>query len=201
MFQHLQSRRPIHPVVRLLLALAFTVGAFAVVSFAGTSTASAHTSTTSGKNAQFEIRFMERLSDHHLAAVKADSICLQKATHDALRDMCASDKASQQMEISEMVSWLSQWYDVHYQPSLTPSSKAMVMYLSTLRKGKSFEVGYMENIMPHHLMAIKMARTCLAQASHQKLLNLCKDVISAQTKEIQEMTGFLCRWYNICNKE
>lgn len=184
---------------RWLVVVSFIVGAFVAMSFIGAPAAQAKELTPSATAAQFEIRFMEQLSDHHLSGVKADNLCLQRAVHEDLRDMCAMDKANQMMQINQMVSWLDAWYGIHYQPRIDMSGRAMLSYLSTLR-GNAFDIGYMETIIPHHIQAIMMAQTCLNRASHEQLIDLCQKVISGQRMEIREMRSWLCQWYDICSR-
>lgn len=185
---------------RLILSAMFIIGVFTVVSFVNTPQALANAPAPNPTTAKFEVGFMERLSDHHLSAVKADTLCLQRATHQALLNLCASDKKSQQMEINELVSWLKQWYGVSYQPRLTVAGRALVSYLDSVHNSKAFEIAYMEAIMPHHMQAILMAQNCLQRAYHEQLKELCSNTISAQRMEMNEMKGFLCTWYDICNK-
>ncbi|WP_373324782.1 DUF305 domain-containing protein [Reticulibacter mediterranei] len=66
--------------------------------------------------------------------------------------------------------------------------------------GKTFETTFMSMMIHHHSMAIDMSKDCVNHASHDKLLHLCKSIIASQSKEIREMNGWLCDWYDRCEK-
>jgi uncharacterized protein (DUF305 family) len=62
--------------------------------------------------AMFEIEFMQMMIRHHAKAVKEGEKCLQKAYHADLRQLCQNIIVSQMAEISQMQSWLCQWYQI-----------------------------------------------------------------------------------------
>jgi uncharacterized protein (DUF305 family) len=66
--------------------------------------------------AQYEIRFMTDMIDHHQMAINMSQICLTNATHEELKAMCADIIAAQQQEIVTMQTWLQDWYGVSYAP-------------------------------------------------------------------------------------
>lgn len=56
--------------------------------------------------ATYEQKFMMNMIDHHRMAVEIGEICLDKAVHEELRDLCASIIAVQSAEIRRMQRWL-----------------------------------------------------------------------------------------------
>ena len=66
----------------------------------------------------------------------------------------------------------------------------------TQREGK-FEVRFMTDMIDHHMMAIMMAEHCLDKAVHPELIEMCEEIIAAQTAEMELMQGWLQDWYGI----
>lgn len=64
------------------------------------------------------------------------------------------------------------------------------------RAGRA-ELRFLEGMIDHHQMALDMANDCLAHATTDSVLAICRNVISAQTPEIEQMQGWLLAWYQI----
>lgn len=147
--------------------------------------------------ANFEVRFMTDMIDHHQMAIEMAQICVQKAVHEELRSMCQNIIATQSREIQQMQSWLQQWYGITYQPTMRPGDQKMLERLASL-SGAEFEIAFMEMMIKHHEKAIKEARHCLDKAAHAELRELCEDIITTQSAEIAQLQTWLCQWYGEC---
>jgi uncharacterized protein (DUF305 family) len=60
-----------------------------------------------------------------------------------------------------------------------------------------YEIGFMEDMIDHHMMAVLMARLCENRQVHEELLMLCQQIEATQTAEIEEMQAWLEDWYGI----
>lgn len=60
--------------------------------------------------ADFEIAFLQMMSEHHAMAVEEGRTCLRRAGHSELRGLCRDIVATQLREIAQMESWLCRWY-------------------------------------------------------------------------------------------
>ncbi len=60
--------------------------------------------------AEFEIAFMEMMIKHHEKAIREGQHCLDKAYHAELRELCENIIRTQSAEITQMQTWLCQWY-------------------------------------------------------------------------------------------
>jgi len=147
------------------------------------------------QQAKFEVRFMENMIDHHAMAVMMAQMCLQKATHPELRQMCQNIISSQSAEIQQMQSWLSQWYGVSYAPQPSNAKMQKLMKLS----GAEFEIEFMQEMIEHHADAIRESTDCILKAYHNELRDLCQNIITAQAAEINTMRTWLCQWYGECD--
>ena len=61
--------------------------------------------------------------------------------------------------------------------------------------GKEFEVEWMSMMIEHHQGAIDMSKLVATRAMHQEVKDVAQNIITAQTTEITEMTGWLQQWY------
>lgn len=147
--------------------------------------------------AQFEIRWMQNMIDHHHMAVMMAEICLQKAVHPELKTLCENIIAAQTREIRQMQGWLRDWYGITYEPQMKPGDMRQMEKMAALSPTE-FEIAFMEEMIRHHRMAIMEAQMALRKASHEELKQLARDIIRTQSQEIQQMRTWLCQWYNRC---
>lgn len=145
----------------------------------------------------YEQKFMMNMIDHHQMAIEMAELCLAKAVHQELRDLCSSIIAVQSAEIRRMQRWLRDWYSVSYTPQMSKSGERDLRRLSML-SGADFEIAFMEMMIMHHEAAIEEAQQCSDRASHSQLLELCENIATSQSAEIQQMEEWLCAWYGRC---
>lgn len=62
--------------------------------------------------------------------------------------------------------------------------------------GKDFEIKFMQEMIVHHQSAVQMAQLVPTHTKRAELNTLAQNIISAQNKEISDMTGWLAKWYN-----
>jgi len=60
--------------------------------------------------AEFEVEFMETMIKHHRMAIREGEMCLARAAHQELIDLCESIIEVQSAEISQLQAWLCEWY-------------------------------------------------------------------------------------------
>jgi uncharacterized protein (DUF305 family) len=60
--------------------------------------------------------------------------------------------------------------------------------------GDEFDKAFVEMMIVHHQGAVDMAKEIPANAKHPELKKLGEDIVTAQTKEIEMMKGWLKRW-------
>lgn len=60
--------------------------------------------------AEFEVRFMEMMIEHHQAAIRDASDCVERAYHRQLIRLCERIIAAQSAQIEQMRAWLCEWY-------------------------------------------------------------------------------------------
>lgn len=184
---------PAHPVRRSCLALLASLAVAAATAPAGASgQAPAHAT------AQYEIRFMTGMADHHLMALHMAELCLTNATHEELQVLCGEIIAAQDLEIIMMQSWLQSWYGVTYSPQMKPGMERQMERMAQLT-GAELEIAFMKSMIRHHWTAVVRASACVDQADHPELVSLCANIVETQVAEITQMRTWLCDWFAICN--
>jgi uncharacterized protein (DUF305 family) len=62
------------------------------------------------------------------------------------------------------------------------------------KTGDNFDKTFISEMILHHQGAIEMANLASQNAKHDEIKNLANDIISAQTKEINEMKSWQSQW-------
>jgi len=62
------------------------------------------------------------------------------------------------------------------------------------KTGDAFDKAFISEMIVHHQGAIDMANLALTNANHQEVKDLAKNIISAQTTEIQQMKDWQTQW-------
>jgi uncharacterized protein (DUF305 family) len=76
-----------------------------------------------------------------------------------------------------------------------PNRSAQVSPAPKARMGMQHDRHFIEQMIPHHADAIKMADLALTLAKHPELKRLAAFVKKTQTQEIQEMRRWYKQWY------
>lgn len=168
---------------------------------------------------QVDRHFIEMMIPHHQGAVDMANLALSKAKHPELKKLAQAIKTDQTQEIEEMKSLYKQWYSTDVP---TTSSMGMPMHsgtgmnqgmpmnsglgmdmmnmmgmmnvdLESLKNAPDFDKAFIEQMIPHHKMAVMMAGMVL-DSPHPELRNLGKSIIQAQSAEIEQMLGWQQVW-------
>jgi uncharacterized protein (DUF305 family) len=147
--------------------------------------------------ARYEVDFMTGMIDHHQMAIEMSQMCLEKAVHEELTAMCEDIIAAQSQETTTMQSWLQDWYDVDYAPTMNTGDMKSMERLERL-EASDFEIAFMRSMTRHHWKAVREAQQCVENAYHDELVALCEGIISTQLAEIEQLKTWLCEWYDRC---
>lgn len=177
-----------------LAQISFSVLLVLSLAFAVVTPAFADAPAPEKSAAKYEIDFMQDMIDHHMMAVMMAEMCLEKAEHEELLQMCENIIATQSQEMMMMQTWLQDWYGISYEPRM----KHHIPGRMEMMEGAEFEIMFMEMMIKHHRGAIKEGQKCLDRAYHPELLDLCQNIIDTQSPEIETMQAWLCEWYGIC---
>lgn len=62
------------------------------------------------------------------------------------------------------------------------------------RSGDDFDRAFLAEMIDHHEGALEMAKQAQKRAKHQEILDLSREIIDAQTSEIEMMKGWQKTW-------
>jgi uncharacterized protein (DUF305 family) len=159
---------------------------------------------------QHDQHFIERMIPHHQSAVQMADLALSRAKHPELKQLAANIKTAQTQEIKQMQGWYKQWYGTTV-PTVSKGGMDMMgmgrtgmpMHsgmmgmqtdLTALKNASDFDRVFMEQMIPHHQMAVTMSSMIL-NSSHPELRSLSQAIIKSQTAEIRQMQQWSQAWY------
>ena len=88
---------------------------------------------------------------------------------------------------------------MHTMPDGTAMSDTMHSMTSSLdgKSGDEFDRAFIQEMIVHHEGAVEMAKAALTSAKHAEIKQMANDIISAQSREIDTMRGWLKSWYEV----
>ena len=158
-----------------------------------------------GMNSQHDMagnidkRFIEEMIPHHDSAIAMAKIAQQKSTKPEIKTLANNIVASQSTEISTMSQWYKDWYGVEVpkQSGQTMMGGGMMssqMDMDNLSSATDFDKSFLEQMIPHHQMAVVMANMLEQGTNRSEMKKLADDITAAQTKEIQQMKQWQKDW-------
>ncbi len=156
--------------------------------------------------------FIEEMTAHHEDAVTMANVALTKAEHQEIKTLAGNIKKTQTEEISQMKSWYKSWFgsDVPEDTDESASGRGMMggtnqnfkhmgmmgdeTDISTLDQASNFDKKFIEEMIPHHQMAVMMANMLLTGTNRPEMKELAQRIITAQTKETAQMRQWYETW-------
>jgi uncharacterized protein (DUF305 family) len=140
-----------------------------------------------------EFDYLTRMIPHHEEAVTAAKVLLRGTQREEMRTFAISIIETQSSEIAAMQAWLAAWYSgrdtrVSYQP--------MMRNLTGLT-GETLDRAFLQDMIPHHMMAVMMSQQLLLRPSgvHAEIVPFATRIRDAQRAEIQTMQEWLREWF------
>lgn len=159
--------------------------------------------------ANIDRHFIEQMIPHHEDAITMAEIASEKATRPEIKELSQDIVKAQSDEIAKMKSWYKSWFGVDVPTSTRvmgqhgmTSASGMHMGMmgdetdvERLKSAEDFDKAFIEEMIPHHQMAVMMAQMLESTTNRGEMKQLAKDIISAQTKEINLMREWYRSWY------
>lgn len=150
----------------------------------------------------YDRNFIANMIAHHQGAVDMAKLALTNAKHQELKDMANNIVSAQEGEISQMESWQREWGypstsgDTMMDHSAMGMMDDMTGMMSELegKTGDEFDKAFIEQMILHHQSAIDMAAPGEKNAEHQEIKDLSREIVSAQTREIEQMKQWQEEW-------
>ncbi len=175
-----------------------------------------------GMMAQADQHFIVMMIPHHEDAVNMADLALSQAQHPELKQLAEAIKTTQTQEIQQMQAWYQEWYgsEVPVWSSgmgmgmmqgngITRSSKrsgmmgrgyrggrSMSTDLNALENAADFDREFIEQMVPHHQMAVMMSTMVASSATRPEIRDLTQSIIRSQSAEIEQMQQWYQAWYS-----
>lgn len=143
--------------------------------------------------------FIEQMIPHHESAIAMAKLAKEKSKHDEVKTLAGNIISSQTAEIKTMKQWYKDWYGTDVPAVSTNNTWGGHMMSSqastdTLNSATDFDKAFLEEMIPHHQMAVMMASMLDTATGRAEMKKLSSDIISAQTKEINDMRSWQQQW-------
>jgi len=152
--------------------------------------------------------FIEQMIPHHEDAITMAKLAQTNAKKTEVKELAKSIIDSQGNEINQMQDWYRDWFG----KEVSKDSKVMRGHgmqqsnnmhmgmmgdesdLTSLEQAEDFDRAFVEEMIPHHQMAIMMASMLKVNTQRPEMIKLADDIIVAQTEEIELMRTWLREW-------
>ncbi len=149
----------------------------------------------------YEIQFMIHAIDYLATSVDMSQLFLERGViHTSDVGAMAQDIVSTQSnQIQTMQTFLMDWYGVQH----TPVPQGIELGLTELPANSSFaanEISYMKQLIRLDIVLLQLERYALLDSNiiHEELRSLVQSMVDTQSGQIDQMQGWLCDWYLIC---
>lgn len=191
-------------------ALALLLTAIAVV--AAACGASKDKTNASAQANAVDRAFVAQMIPHHGMAVQMAKTAQQRGGHGQIKTLAAQIITAQDKEITQMRAIAKQ---LGVKPAGMPTGgmdngttgadaktlglsmdqMGMSMNMGALNTAKPFDRSFIDDMVPHHQGAIRMAREELAEGTDPQLQQIATGIVAAQTREIGEMNSWRTDWF------
>lgn len=170
---------------------------------------SAYNQTVNGNNqnvSTLDKHFIEQMIPHHEGAIAMANLALQKAKHPELKTLATAIIAAQTSEIESMNSWYQDWFGNSVPKVNTGMMGGGMMSVNGMHMGgqedmtvlenaTDFDKAFIEEMIPHHQLAIMMANMLRSGTNRPEMKQLANNIITSQSKEIQQMQAWYTQWF------
>ena len=160
-------------------------------------------STKIGNN--IDKHFIEEMIPHHEGAIDMANLALTRDTKPEIKILATNIIKSQTEEIVQMKAWYKSWFgtDVPVDTDREIGMGRGMMHggmmgdeadISSLEKAENFNKAFIDDMIPHHQMAVMMSNMLLSSTNRSEMKQLGNNIITAQTNEIEDMREWYSSW-------
>ena len=144
--------------------------------------------------------FIEQMIPHHEDAIAMAELALERSQRPEIRQLAEDVRRSQTAENARMREWYREWVGAE----VPETSGGMGMMggmmggmtdLDALAQADDFDKEFLEQMIPHHRMAVMMTRMAGRAGGREELRALMDSMRRAQTREIRMMESWYRDWY------
>jgi len=156
------------------------------------------------KGDAFDEAYIADMLAHHEGALNMSEHAMAVTAHEEIRTLASDIVQSQSAELIKMRTWQKEW---GYKETMSGGHGShggagmdmggdMVEMQNKLQglKGEEYDKEFLKQMILHHEQAVEMSQYAATNAKHQEIKDLASAVISAQTKEIEQMKQWQKDW-------
>jgi uncharacterized protein (DUF305 family) len=143
--------------------------------------------------------FIVQMIPHHEGAIDMAKVALERSTRPEILSLAEGIIEAQEQEIEDMRSWYQAWFG-----AAPPEGGMGMMHMGGMEgdtaalarvSAEEFDREFMEQMIPHHEMAIMMAQMLQASTERSEMKTLADNITTSQAREISMMRSWLKDWY------
>jgi uncharacterized protein (DUF305 family) len=141
--------------------------------------------------------FIQEMIPHHEDAIIMADLALVQAEHPEVRELATTIKRVQAEEIALMRQWYRDWYGID-PPASTMGRMGHGMgghEQASIDGAVPFDRAFIEEMVPHHEMAVMMSTMALRHVDRPELRELLRSIIDGQSAEVAQMRSWYEAWY------
>lgn len=149
-------------------------------------------------NGSLDAHFIEQMIPHHEDAIVMANLALEKSQRPEIKQLAQDIIESQSKEIDQMKSWYKTWYGKEAAAGTQAMGHGMTgneTDTKRLEDAVDFDRAFIDEMIPHHQMAVMMAIMLKAGTERPEMQKLADDISTAQTKEIDQMRVWYDAWF------
>lgn len=144
--------------------------------------------------------FIEQMIPHHEGAIAMAELALVKSKRSEILFLANGIIEAQKKEITDMRNWYKNWFGSEVpEDSLGMGMMGQgAMHMDTfegdlenLSNAQEFDLEFVRQMIPHHEMAVMMARMLAVGTDREEMKVLAQNIITSQSDEI----GMMRSWY------
>lgn len=155
-----------------------------------------------------DAHFIEQMIPHHDDAITMAKLAQAKAQRPEIKKLADDIIKAQSQEITQMKDWYKNWFgkDVPTDSAIISGHGMMGnngMHMGTmgnetditdLEQAADFDIAFVEQMIPHHQMAVMMANMLKNSTTRPEMKQLAENIITSQSQEIAQMRSWLKEW-------
>lgn len=144
-------------------------------------------------NIESEAQYLSEMIPHHEEAIASAEILLQGTSRQEMKDFAKIIIDTQTAEVKQMNQWLETRH-----PGVEPSKTYMPMMRNyTGMTGDELDRAFLEDMIPHHMMAIMQSESFLTQnlAENLDVNPFAEKIRNTQSQEVRLMQHWLPKWF------
>ncbi|MEX2013916.1 MAG: DUF305 domain-containing protein [Parcubacteria group bacterium] len=149
--------------------------------------------------------FIEEMIPHHDGAIAMAELALERSRRPEIISLANGIIEAQKRENEQMREWYLDWFggvpnnsssmgEMMGHGSMGMHMGSMEGDLAALESASDFDLEFIRQMIPHHEMAIMMARMLLASTQRNEMKTLANDIITSQSREIEMMRSWYSAW-------